>query len=375
MILTVNKEQLLDALSLAMRAVSVRSTVSILECILLTATDDGAITLSGNDKELAINTTPITAEVDEPGSIALDAKLFSDIIRKMTSDSVHIETDDKFNAVVKSGRSRLKISGHPADEFPLVPENELENVKSRFQIKSPVLKEMIRQTIFSVSIDQSKLVLTGELFEIKDSVLQLVAIDMFRISYRSEGIEEGAADGKAVVPGKALNELNKILSTDENEMVSLFFTENKAVFETSSFRLVSSLLTGDFIRYDQIFNEDFTTMIIVDRAQLLGVFERAVLVAMENRMLPVKMDIQDDDVSISAQSDRGLIEDGVPCESEGKDLTIYFNPRYFIEALKAIEDERVVMKFNTTLSPCTIRGTDDASGFKYLIVPLKPPSV
>jgi len=348
--------------------------MTILECVLLTALEGGGLTLSGNDKEMSIDTAQIPAQVDEPGSIALDAKLFTEIVRKLSGESIAIETDDKNNAVCKSGRSRLKIAGQSAEEFPITPENELSNVEYRYTIKAAVLKDMIRQTIFSVALDQSKLVLTGELMEIKNNILQMVAIDMFRISYRMENLSEDTPDAKAVVPGKALNELSRILPSADEEEVTFFFTENRAVFETSGFRLISSLLVGDFIRYDQIHNEDFTTMVIVDRISLLGAFERAVLVAMENRMHPVKMDIQDDDLIITAQSDKGHVEDGVPCQTEGKDLTIYFNPKYFIEALRVIEEEQVVLKFNTVLSPCTIKGKDTEAGHKYLIVPLRPPN-
>jgi DNA polymerase-3 subunit beta len=232
------------------------------------------------------------------------------------------------------------------------------------------LKDMIRKTIFSVAMDQTKMILTGELLNIENEMLQMVAIDMFRISFAAEKVS-GAVDAKAVVPGKALSELSRILPTDDS-VVHFFFTDKKVVFEAETFTLVSSLLTGDFIRYDQIFNEDFATMVVIDRQQLLGAFERAVLMAVENRMLPIKMEIKDDDLTVSSESDRGTVEDGIPCETEGQDLTIYFNPRYFIEALRVIEDEKVVLKLNTVLSPCSIRGADNEA-FKYLIVPLRPP--
>ena len=367
-----DKQQLQDALALVGRAVSIRTTMPILECVLLTAQESGMLTLHGCDKEISIDIAEIPAQVDEPGSIALDAKLFTEIVRKLSGDSVAIETDDKLNALCKSGRSRLKIAGQSGDEFPTIPENELKDIQHRYTIKSSVLKDMIRQTIFSVAVDQTKLILTGELMEIKNNILQMVAIDMFRISYRMEALPEGTPDAKAVVPGKALNELSRILPEDEE--VSFFFTENRAVFETSGFRLVSSLLTGDFIRYDQIHNEDFTTMVVADRVALLSAFERAVLMAVENRMLPIKMDIKDDDLTITAQSERGQVEDGVPCQTEGKDLTIHFNPKYFIDALRVIDEEQVVLKFNTVLSPCTIKGKDTELGHKYLIVPLRPPN-
>jgi DNA polymerase-3 subunit beta len=330
------------------------------------------VTLVGNDKEICIETAAVNAQVEEAGAIALDAKLFTEIVRRMTGDSIVIETDEKFNAVCKSGRSRLEIAGQPAEEFPIIPENELSEVNERYNIKASVLKNMVKQTIFSVAVDQTKPILTGEKMEIKNNVLEMVAIDMFRISYSSVEIGEDVEDVGAVVPGKALGELSRILP-DGDEQVSFFFTQNRAVFETDGFRLVSSLLAGEFIRYDQIYNEDFSTMVVADRVQLLNAFERAVLVASEGRMLPVKLEIADDDINISAKSDRGQVDDGVPCETEGKDLTIYFNPKYFIDVLRAVDDERVLIKFNTVLSPCTIRAKD-GEGFRYLIVPLRPPA-
>ncbi|MCL2388702.1 MAG: DNA polymerase III subunit beta [Defluviitaleaceae bacterium] len=374
MVITCDKQQLQDALALVGRAVSTRTNTPILECVLLTATPDEGFTLIGNDKEMCIETAMIPAEIDEAGSIALDAKLFTEIVRRTTGESIVIETDGKYNAVCKSGRSRFQISGQPADEFPTVPENELNAATARYGISAGGLRDMIRQTIFSVSLDQSKPILTGEKFQIKNNILEIVAIDMFRISYCSRELGEDAPESEAVIPSKALNELSRILPDSDDDVVNFFFTENRAVFETEGFRLISSLLQGDFIRYDQIYNEDFSTMVVANRIQLLNAFERAVLVAVENRMLPIKMDIQDDDLTITAQSDRGHVEDGVPCETEGKDLTIYFNPKYFIDVLRAINDERVAIRFNTVLSPCTIRGADDERGFRYLIVPLRPPA-
>lgn len=373
MVFSCDRNLLQDALALVGRAVSTRASNPILECVLLSAQPGVGVTLIGNDKEICIETAALSAEVEVGGSVALDAKLFTEIVRRMTGDSIVIEVDDKFNALCKSGRSRLKVSGQSAEEFPIISESELVEESSRYKIKSNLLKEMIKQTIFSVSIDQTKPILTGEKMEIKNNILELVAIDMFRISYTSADIGEDVADSSAVVPGKALSELSRILP-DSDEEVSFYFTSNKAVFKSDGFRMVSGLLAGEFIRYDQIYNEDFSSSVMVDRVVLLNAFERAVLVASENRMLPVKLDITDDDITISAQSDRGQVDDGIPCETEGKDLTIYFNPKYFIDVLRAVDEERVVIKFNTVLSPCTIRGIDNERGFRYLIVPLRPPA-
>jgi len=371
MILTCEKQQLQDALGLAVRAVSARTTSPILECVLLTAEDAG-LRLTASNLEITIDTAPIAANIEAPGSIALDAKLFSDIIRKMPGEVVSLAVDDKNSVQVKSGRSRLMIAGQPGDDFPVMSDAELVPINDGYAITPLALRDMIRQTIFSVSSDISKPILTGELIEIKDNTMRMVAIDMFRISYKSTALDGEFADCKAVVPSKSLAELSRMLSPDAEGDVKINLTDKRVIFKTSTFTLISNLLEGEFVRYDQIFNEDFTTIVEVSREDLLNAFERAILVATENKMLPIKMEISDDDLLISSRSERGETEDGVPCTTEGKELKISFNPRYFIEALRAVEDERIVLKFNTQLSPCTIRGAKEEADYKYLIVPLRP---
>jgi len=372
MTLTCDKQQLQDALGLAIRAVSPRTTMPILECVLLNAQEGVGLTLSASNLEINIDTSPIPADISVPGLIALDAKLFSEIIRKMPGEVVSIAVDDKNSVQVKSGRSRLMILAQPGDEFPVMSESDLVPINQGYSLKAQTLKDMIRQTIFSVSTDQSKLVLTGELIEVKDNTMRMVAVDMYRISYKSTPLPDGCVDSKAVVPAKALSELSRMLPAGENEEVSVQLTDKRIIFNASTFTLTSNLLDGEFIRYDQIFNEDFITVVEVSRNDLLSAFERAVLIATENKMIGIKLEINDDDLIISSNSERGETEDGIPCKTDGKALTISFNPRYFIEALRAVEDERIVLKFNTQLSPCTIRGTEDGADFKYLIVPLRP---
>jgi len=348
--------------------------MSILECVLLTVDEESGITLTGNDKELCITTAAIQAEVERGGSAALDAKLFTEIVRKLPGENITIETDSNFKATCMSGRSFLNISGLPADDFPLLPQEDLTGTAHRYTIKATALRDLIRQTIFSVSLDQGKKILTGELLDIKNNLLQFVAIDMFRIAYKSEFLGEDTPDAKAVIPARALNELARILPGDEESEIKFCFTEKRAVFESGSFTLVSSLLSGDFIRYEQIFNEDFSTMVVINKAPLLSAFERIMLMAGENRSITAKLEITDDDMKITAQSDKGNADDGILCSTDGKDLTIYFNPRYFIDALRVIDDEQVNLKFNTQMSPCTIKGSDADCKYKYLIVPLRPPA-
>jgi len=326
--------------------------------------------------EMSITTTPIPADISVSGSVALNAKLFSEIIRKMPGDYIDIETDEKLITICKSGQAKLEISGLPAEEFPAIPQEEMERASDGYNIKAVTLKDMIKQTIFSVSLDPSKAVLTGELLEIAENTLRVVAVDMFRISYRSINLEGDCPDNSAVVPAKALNELSRAISGDNEEEITFSFTEKRAIFSTSHFTLSARLLEGDFIRYNQIFSKDFTTMMVVNRQQLLGSLERSVLVAMENRQISITLDIKDDQLIITSKSEKGHTYDEIPCETDGTDMTIYFNPRYLLDALKAIEEESIVLKFNTSRSPCTIESLtgETITQYKYLIVPLRGPA-
>ena len=370
------KTLLLEALTLVGRTVSSRTTMPILECVLLTAEEGVGITVCANDMEMSIITAPIACDIDVSGSVALNARLFTDIIRKMPGGYIDIETDDKLVTECKSGQAKLKISGLPADEFPVIPEEELAAGGHWYKLKAATLRDMIKQTIFSVSLDPSKAVLTGELLEIKDDALRVVSVDMFRISYRAAGLAEGSPEASAVVPAKALNELSRVISGDNEEEISFSFTEKRAMFMASTFTMSARLLEGEFIRYSQIFNQDFSTMMVIDRQAMLSSLERAILVAMENRQISITLDIRDDALIITSQSEKGQTYDEIPCETDGTDMTIYFNPRYLIEALRAIDDESVALRFNTSRSPCTITSLtgEPPADYKYLIVPLRGPA-
>ena len=366
------KNDLEYALNYATRAAASKSTSSILECVLLTASADNGIYLVGTDNQISINTAPFSAEVDKEGSIALHSKLFYDIVRKLPGDLIRVEVDDKLRTVMTSGKSVLKMSGFSSYDFPLVVEEDLV-AKEKYKINANTLKDMIRQTIFSVSTDPTKLVLTGELMEIKEQILRIVAIDMFRISYRAEKVTDTDYKSKAVVPARALGELSRMIQAEKDEEVDFFFTDKKAVFIMDDFRMVANLLHGDFIRYDQIFNNDFSTKVSINREMFLFSCERVMLLSSEGKPINMKISIGDEELLVYALTEKGEVNDVISCTTDGKELTIYFNPRYFSEVLRAIETENITIKFNSVMSPCTISLDDDNPNFKYLIVPLRPP--
>ena len=374
--LVCEKVKLQDALTLVGRTVPGRANLSILECVLLTAEEGVGITLYANDTEMSINTAPISADVDTSGAVALNARLFTEIIRKMPGDYVHIETDERFMTVCRSGQAKLEILGFHPEEFPLISPEEMGEADVKYSVKAAILRDMIRQTIFSVSIDPSKVILTGELLEIKENTMRLVAVDMFRISYRSYPLSGDVADASVVIPAKALNELSRAIAGDTEEEITFYFTDRRAFFCAEGFTLSVRLLEGDFIRYNQIFNKDFTTSVVIDRQTLLGSLERSVLVAMENKQISITLDIRDDLLVITSDSEKGNTYDEIPCETDGSDLDIFFNPRYLLDVLKAIDEEKIILKFNTRRSPCTIVSVNDESptDYKYIIVPLSTKS-
>ena len=371
---TCRKKDLEYALSNASRAAASKSTSSILECVLLTASIKDGIHLVGTDSQISINTTPFSAEIDKEGSVALHAKLFYDIVRKLPGELIRIEVDDKLRTVMTSGKSVLKMSGLSGYDFPLVVEQDLmPPTGDKYRINANILKDMIRQTIFSVSTDPTKLVLTGELMEIKEQVIRIVAIDMFRISYRAEKVSGCDNGGKAVVPARALGEFSRMVSSEKDDEVEFYFTDKKAVFIMEDFRMVANLLHGDFIRYDQIFNDDFSTKVNINRELFLFSCERVLLLSSDGKPINMKLDIGDEELLVYALTEKGEVNDVISCTTDGKELIIYFNPRYFSEVLRAIETENITLKFNSVMSPCTISLDDDNPNFKYLIVPLRPP--
>ena len=364
--LTCSKDLLLQYINIVNKAVSNRTTLPILECILLTANERGFI-MTGNDLEIGIRTAPIEAEIQEAGEVAIEARIFNEIVRRLNGESVTSATDEDYAVTIVSGSSEFKIMGQSGEDFPTLPEVEQEKLYSMEQAK---LRDMIRQTIFSIAQDGSKPVLTGELFELRSNSVHVVSVDGYRISFRKNSLLTGSGDTDVIVPGKTLAELNKILSQEEDDTLSIYLTEKHILFDLGTAVMVSRLIEGDFIRYAQSFSEDYKTKVVINKSELIQALERASLVSRDNRKTPVRLMIRANGMDITARSDMGTAHENVTAEVEGDDLAIAFNPRYLIEALRSIEEETVKMIFMASLSPCTIL-PEEGDSFKYLILPLR----
>ncbi len=356
---------LLNSINNVLKACSTKTTLPILECILLKASDN-RLTLIGNNLELGIEST-IEAEVHAEGLIALEAKIFSEIIRKMPGELIEISSNDSFMTAIASEKSKFQIAGQSGKDFPPLPNVEKHNF---CKINQFVLKDMIRQTIFSVAQDETRPILTGEMLQIRENNLNMVSVDGYRISYRKTPISIENSDVEVVIPGKTLAEISKILSSEEDEEVTIYFENKHVLFDLGDSKVVSRLLEGEFLKYEQVFSSDYETKILVDKKHFLMSIERAALISREGKKNPIKIEIDGDKMIITSNTELGTAREELDVELEGKELVIAFNPRYLIDALKAIDEEEVCIHFISSLTPCIIK-PKEGDHYKYLILPIR----
>ncbi len=364
--LSCSREELLTYINIVNKAVSGRTTLPILQCILLNA-DKKGFYLTANDLELGIQSAPIAANITEMGSVALEARIFSEIIRKIVGEEVFISVDEKNMTTIICGSSKFQIMGQNGEEFPELPKVEK---NQEYRMLQSDLKNCIRQTIFSIAQNEAKPILTGEFLEINNQNLHLVSVDGFRISFRKVPMLLCGTDFSEVIPGKTMAEIYKILSQEGEEEVSIYFTDKHALFDIGGSIVVSRLLEGEYIKYGQSFTDDFKTKIQINSSLLVQALERASLVSREVKKTPVHLDIKEGELILTSNAEMGMAYESIPVEIQGDDLEIAFNPKYLIDALRAIEDETVSIQFTTPLSPCIIRPIE-GDAFQYLILPLR----
>ena len=363
--ITCSQSELAKGVNIVSKAVPTRTTMAILECILIDATTD-QIKLTANDMEIGIETT-IEGVIEEKGIIALDAKFFGETIRKCPSSNVTIESDEKYQTKITCESLEVNITGKPGEDFsniPVIPRNE-PVIISQF-----TLRELVRQTSFTISeANANNKMMTGELVEITGDNLKVVALDTSRISIRNIKLKESYSDKKVIVPGKTLNEISKIISGGTEDMVEIFFTDNHIIFEFDKTTVVSRLIDGDFFKIDHMFSSDYETKVKVNKKSLLDGIDRSTLMLFKDaEKKPFVMDIKDNQMELRMNSTYGKMKEEVSIEKDGKDLTIGFNPKFFIEALRVIDEEDVNLYMVNHRSPCFIK--DEEESFIYVILPV-----
>lgn len=363
-----SKSDLLKSVNISLKAVPSKTTMPILECILIDASTS-EIKFTSNDMELGIE-TKVNGIIEEKGIIALDAKIFSDIIRKLPDNDVIIQTDSNLNTTITCEKAKFTIPGKSGEDFAYLPMIEKTEGITLSQF---TLKEVIRQTIFSIAANENNKLMTGELFEIKDNILKVVSLDGHRISIRKIELKDEYQNQKVVVPGKTLNEISKILSGEVEDMVEIFFAENHIVFEFGDTIVVSRLIEGQYFRIDQMLSSDYETKIKINKREFLDSIDRATLFVKESDKKPIIINIEDENMELNINSQIGSMKEEIDIEKEGRDIMIGFNPKFLIDALKVIDDEEISIYLVNPKAPCFIK--DDKESYVYLILPVNFNSV
>jgi DNA polymerase-3 subunit beta len=356
------KNKLQEAISVTQKAVTGKSAMPILQGLLIDASE-GKLTITGSDIDLSIE-TKIDANIIENGKVVVDARLFGDIVRKLPNSSIEISSATDNSIEIICEKTKFNLIHMSADDFPVLPSIDENNI---FSIEQKLLKNMIRGTIFAIAQEESRPILTGVLVEIKDGRINLVALDGYRLALKSEAID---SDGsiKAVIPGKTLNEVVKIL--EDEGVVNITFTSNHILINLGDTKIISRLLEGEFIKYTSIIPEEYSLKITVERNKILNCIERASLVAKEGNTNLIKFDINDEFMVLTSNSQLGNVREELNIILQGEPLQIAFNAKYMIDLLKIMDEEEIYMEFSSSVSPCVVKNKQD-DNCTYLVLPVR----
>lgn len=362
------KDTILKAINSVVKAVASKTTMPILEGILI-QTNENQIKLTTYDLEIGIEYV-MECEVKQQGSTVVNAIMFSEIIRKLPDTEIKIEVNENNLLVIECEGSLYKLATMNPDEFPELPKIEVENA---IQIEQNTLKNMIRKTIFAVSTEENRPIFTGCLFEVKENKLHVVAVDGFRLAWRSSYLNVHSNNFSAVIPGKTLNEVNKII-LDSFEPIKIGISKNQALFEMDNCKIVTRVLDGEFLNYSNVIPKNWDTRVRVNRINLQNCFERISLISSstteKEKKYPVKIFVDIGKITISCTNQTGDAKEEIYVATEGKNLEAGFNPKYFLDALKAIDDEEIYVDFGSNISPCVIRPVDEGE-YTYMILPIR----
>lgn len=357
------KSSLLSGINTVMKAVPGKTTLPILECILIDAAS-GEITLTANDMELAIQ-TKVKGTILEPGCIAVEARFFSEMVRKLPESDIVFSADENMVVSIVCDSANFQFPGRSGEEFTGIPHLEKRNYITLSQFS---LKEVIKQTLFSIAQNENNRMMTGELFQVRENELKVTSLDGHRISIRKVQLRDVYEGEKVVIPGKTLGEIARILPGDNEKDVQVFFQRNHISFEFEDTIVVSRLIDGEYFKVEQMLSGDYETRIRINKKDLLDCIERSTLLIRENDKKPIILDIKDGQAQISLNSALGSMRETLLLQKTGKDIMIGFNPRFLIDALRVIDDEEVAISFVNPKAPCYIRNDEDT--YLYLILPV-----
>ncbi|MDX8289892.1 DNA polymerase III subunit beta [Metabacillus indicus] len=372
----IQKDRLVQSVQDVMKAVSSRTTIPILTGIKIVATEEG-VTLTGSDSDISIESFIPTeengkevAEIKQAGSIVLQARFFSEIVKKLPKDSVEMEVHGHHMTVIRSGKAEFNLNGLDAEEYPHLPQVEEHN---SFKVPTDLLKTMIRQTVFSVSTSETRPILTGVNWKLENKELICIATDSHRLALRKAKIEmEADTSYNVVIPGKSLNELSKILA-DTSEEIEIVITESQVLFKAENLLFFSRLLDGNYPDTTRLIPSESKTEMVLNTKDFLQAIDRASLLAKEGRNNVVKFSTLEDgivEVSSNTPEIGKVIEEVQTQELSGEELKISFSAKYMMDALKALEGTEISISFTGAMRPFLIRTPNDDS-ILQLILPVR----
>ncbi|MEJ7542183.1 DNA polymerase III subunit beta [Staphylococcus intermedius] len=371
---SIQRDYFITQLNDTLKAISPRATLPILTGIKIDATNEG-IVLTGSDSEISIEIT-IPNQVDgqdiinvvEPGSVVLPGRFFVDIIKKLPGKEVKLSTNEQFQTLITSAHSEFNLSGLDPDQYPLLPQVSSDDA---LQLPVKVLKNIIAQTNFAVSTSETRPVLTGVNWLIQQNELICTATDSHRLAVRKLKLEEEIEDKNVIIPGKALAELNKIM-TDSEEHIDIFFASNQVLFRVGHVNFISRLLEGHYPDTSRLFPENYEIKLGLNNSDFYHAIDRASLLAREGGNNVIKLSTGDTQIELSSTSPEiGTVKEEVTANDvEGGNLKISFNSKYMMDALKAIDNEEVEVEFFGTMKPFILKPKDDDT-VTQLILPIR----
>ncbi|EJH4515758.1 DNA polymerase III subunit beta [Staphylococcus pseudintermedius] len=371
---SIQRDYFITQLNDTLKAISPRATLPILTGIKIDATNEG-IVLTGSDSEISIEIT-IPNQVDgqeiinvvEPGSVVLPGRFFVDIIKKLPGKEVKLSTNEQFQTLITSAHSEFNLSGLDPDQYPLLPQVSSDDA---LQLPVKVLKNIIAQTNFAVSTSETRPVLTGVNWLIQQNELLCTATDSHRLAIRKLKLEEEIEDKNVIIPGKALAELNKIM-TDSEDHIDIFFASNQVLFRVGNVNFISRLLEGHYPDTSRLFPENYEIKLGLNNSDFYHAIDRASLLAREGGNNVIKLSTGDTQIELSSTSPEiGTVKEEVTANDvEGGNLKISFNSKYMMDALKAIDNEEVEVEFFGTMKPFILKPKDDDT-VTQLILPIR----
>jgi len=359
-----NRQHLSEILLNVSKSVSSKTTIPSLEGILIKSYNN-SVTFFGYNLELLISTSEQDCEIIEDGEIVINAKILTDMVKKINSNKISVSTDINNNCTIKGDITEFNIIGFPSNDYPDMPLFKGDIIT---EISGNLIKNMIEETIFSVSTNEQKPIHTGILFDITEQQIKLVSVDGFRLALRKENIKNNI-DIKFVVPAKTLSEISRLIK-DDNEKITIFKNDKNIIFKIYNYIIISRLLEGDFLDYQSIIKSNNLTTVTCERREFFEMIDRTSLIINDRIKSPVITQFIDNKIKTNCETSIGNIYDEINCKIEGENLKIGYNNKYLLDALRVCKDEKIKILFNGPLSPIKITPIDDDT-YLFLILPVR----